>query len=221
MLDFIRRFIDQDFTRDGFSRLFGNYKYEAGLNTLKGLDRDDAIAEHYCNSLHNVCGFNFVQRAIVIHPDKDQPDFELIYGTRHPKGVEVFKRVEQQAMEVQEQSRARVESQRRIGQEGGQQRLFDPTEMPESHYYMNLRNRYLLQTRVAILDAINRVDAIRYDELWALALSRPLVWKPDLDGLLKGWCDKGMIEWRGRTPSERTFKREGQHFISRKVNRID
>ena len=215
MLDFIRRFIEQDFSKESFSRLFRSDHFDANLQNLIGLDRDDAIADRYCSSLRDVCGFSYVQRTIVNHPDKDQPDFMLIYGTRHPKGVEVFKSVERLALGAQEKSRAQVESERRRKKEGGQKSFLDPTEMPDSNYHIDLRNRYLAQTRLLVLDAINGGETVAYTNLWTMALSRPLVWKSDLDGWLKEWCDKGLIEWKGHAPSERTFKRDKPHSFSR------
>jgi three-Cys-motif partner protein len=213
MLDFIRRFIEQEFTREGFRDLFGSDEFDIGLKNLQGLDRDNAIAERYCRSLQVICGFKYVQRAIVIHPDKDQSDFELVYGTRHPKGVEVFKEVEQQAMDVQETSRAYVESKTKRRREGGQTSFLEPTEMPESQYYAKLRDRYSNEARMLVVNELNVAKDISYDDLWALALSRPLVWKRDLDKWLKEWCDNGVIEWKGRTARERTFKRDkGHHF---------
>ena len=218
MLDFIRRFIEQDFTRESFKRLFGADDFDVGLKDLQGLERDDAISERYCRSLREVCGFNHVQRAIVFHPDKDQADFVLIHGTRHPKGVEVFKTVEQQAMEVQEQSRAQVEARMRKIREGGQTSFLDSAETPESHYYLFLRDRYIQQARAAVLREINAVESVAYDDLWTLALSYPLVWKSDLDSWLKNWCEQRAVDWIGRKSNEKTFKRGKQHRFLRRVD---
>jgi hypothetical protein len=220
MLDFIRRFIEEKFTREGFARLFGGDDFDEGLRDLRGLDRDDAIADRYCHSLHEVCGFDHVQRAIVIHPDKDQSEFVLIYGTRHPKGIEVFKDVEQQAMEAQEQSRARVESDRRIKRERGQMSFLSSDDAPESRYYIGLRDRYLQKSRAAVVAMINGSKVVGYDELWSVALTLPLVWKSDLDGWLQGWCDNGVLEWQGRKPSERTLKRGKRHRLMRAAESV-
>lgn len=221
MLDFIRRFIEQDFTRASFSRLFGADDFNAGLSNLRGLDRDDAIADRYCRSLTEVCNFDYAQRAIVIHPDKDQPDFLLVYGTRDPKGVEVFKRVEEKAMDAQERSRANVESDRQREREGGQMSFPNSEDAPESRYYVSLRNRYLQKSHELVRAKINEMNVVAYDDLWSLALTLPLVWKNDLDVWLHGWCDKGLLEWQGRTLSERTLKLGKKHFLSRTVESID
>jgi three-Cys-motif partner protein len=215
MLDFIRRFIEHDFSRDSFSRLFGSDDFDEGLKDLQGWDRDDAIAQRYCRSLREVCGFNHVQRAVVLHPDMDKTHFLLIYGTRHARGVEVFKDAEKRAMDAQEASRARVEVHRK------KQPLFNPEEMPESRHYMNLRDRYLLMARQTVGQNINDSESSAYDGLWEIALSYPLVWESDLRGWLDEWCREGLIDYVGMKPKERSLKRDKGHIVKRKMERVN
>ena len=51
--------------------------------------------------------------AIVLHPERDRTHFHLVYGTRHRKGVEVFKDAEKKAMATQETARAAAQERRR------------------------------------------------------------------------------------------------------------
>jgi hypothetical protein len=215
MLPFIRRFFEQDFTRESLSKLFGTGDFDVGIENLRGQDRDDAIADRYCRSLKEVCGLDHVRRAVVLYPGKAQTHFQLIYGTRSLKGVEEFKKVEKAAMEVQEKSRARVEGERERKRGGGQQSFLDAEEAPDSKYYINLRQRYLKQSRNVVLGLINSTEEVLYDELWKAALALPLVWPDDLSDWLKSWRDEGKITWEGLEPRERTLKRGKGHTVKR------
>jgi hypothetical protein len=50
----------------------------------------------------------------VLNPQRDQTHYHLIYGTRHPKGVEVFKQAERNASEFMALARADAQQRQRI-----------------------------------------------------------------------------------------------------------
>jgi len=212
MLEFIRRSIEHDGLRTCYEELFGTGDYDWALENLEGIDRDDAITEKYCACLSEICGYDHVLRATVLHPDKDRLNFQLIYGTRHVKGVEVFKKIEERAMKSQEQVRAGVEQRRKS--KGGQQSFLDPSEMPESRFYIALRERYRLQAKKAVAEAINSGRHVAYDQLWLLALRFPMVWESDLRGWLRDWRDNGAISWQGLAPRGRELIRGKRHVVA-------
>ncbi len=198
--------------------MFGTDDFDENLANLTGIDRDDAITEKYCSCLSQFCRFRYVLRASVLHPDQDRLYFQLIYATRHVKGVEVFKKSEAKAMESQEKQRALVEERRKST--GGQRSLLDPDDMPESRFYLHLRSRYLDQARHCVVSAINSAQHVLYDEIWLTALSFPMVWERDLRQWLDGWFKQGMIELRGLRQQEKTVKRGKGHLVIRKIQRI-
>lgn len=208
MLDFVRRFIEHDYSRQSFVRLFGSEDFDEGLKDLQGLERDDAIADRYCRALREVCGFDHVQRAIVLHPHKDQSHFLLIYGTRHHRGIEVFKDAEKKAMKSQEASRARLEVERK------KQPLLDPDDMPDSRYYIDLRAHYESQARTLVKSIVESMSRASFDRLWFAALSYPLVWESDLKAWLRDWRDNGMLEWHGLAPRQRALRFGESHSVS-------
>lgn len=207
MLEFIRRYIEQRGLRQGLADLFGTDDFDENLAERSGLDRDDAITGKYCECLSRFCNYKHVLRAHVLHPDKDRLRFQLIYGTRHPKGVEKFKEAEKRAMELQEKSRAHIEVQKRA------QPLFDPDDMPDSMFYTSLRERYLTQAEQAVATRIGSSSEVSYDALWLCALSFPLVWESDLKKWLKDWKREGLVEWAGLQTTERILKYGKQHSV--------
>jgi three-Cys-motif partner protein len=212
VLEFIRRYIEHHDLREGLEELFGTDDFDENLATLSGIDRDDAITAKYYFCLSKSCGFPYVLRASVLHPDQDRLYFQLIYGTRHLKGVEVFKKTEEKAMEFQERQRALVEEGRKS--KGGQQSLLDPEDMPESRYYNGLRKRYRSQARDAIVLMLNSKRNMPYDDLWLAALSFPMVWESDLRGWLREWRSNGSLEWLGLAPRGRELMHGRRHSVS-------
>ncbi|HEY4233441.1 MAG TPA: hypothetical protein VGM76_08435, partial [Lacipirellulaceae bacterium] len=212
VLEFIRRYIEQHGLRKGLEELFGVDDFDEHLANLTGIDRDDAITEKYCSCLSKFCGFPYVLRASVLHPDQDRLYFQLIYGTRHLKGVDVFKKTEEKAMASQEKQRARVEEGRKS--KSGQRSLLDPDDMPESRYYNGLRNRYRGQARNAIVSMLNKRQQVPYDDLWLAALSFPMVWESDLRDWLREWRSSRVLEWLGLAPGGRELRHGQRHSVS-------
>ena len=208
MLEFIRRFIEQDFCRESFSKLFGEDSFDSHLQDLKGIERDDEISVRYCKSLTKVCRFDFVHRAIILHPEKDHSHFQLIYGTRHPRGVEKFKEVEKKAMRAQDEARAKVEIEKK------KLPLFDVPDMPESKYYVNLRNRYIMQAKEAVRSRLSVSKAVPYDDLWRVALQYPMVWESDLKDWFRTWREEGVIEVCGIQLGRSSIQYGKDHTIS-------
>ncbi len=213
MLEFIRRYIEQEGLRKGLSDLFGTDDFDENLANLSGIDRDDAITDKYCECLRQFCNYHYVLRASVLHPDKDRLHFQLIYGTRHYEGVAKFKRAEEQAMQEQEKARAHVEEDRRKRKSGGQTSFLVPEIMPESDYYIQLRNRYLLQARHKVVSMINSALRVDYDDLWVAALSFPMVWEKNLRQWLKEWRKNGQLEWKGLAPRGRELIHGKNQFV--------
>jgi hypothetical protein len=163
-------------------------------------------------SLRRQGKFQYVLPAIVLHPEIDRTHFHLIYATRHPKGVEVFKDTEKRAMSQMEQVRAAAQSRRRE-ERTGQGSLFGADEAPESSHYNELRERYLRDSRQRVLNLLQQSDRLLYDDAWAQALEFPLVWESDLKGWIEGWQQQGVLRLEGLQGRERVPKREHSHFL--------
>jgi hypothetical protein len=73
-------------------------------------------------------GFNYGCSAIVLNPEIDRTHFNLIYLTRRPEGVEVFKETEKKAMGMQETARAEAQQRKRVARQG-QPELFGSKEL--------------------------------------------------------------------------------------------
>lgn len=215
MTGHIRRFLDspQEETQESFRRLFGSGAFRARVQGLARQDREDAAVEEYARNVKSVGGFAHSCTAIVLHPELDRTHFNLIYATRNPKGIEVFKEAEKKAMEVQEAARAEAQQRRRVARRG-QAELFGSQELHDRSHYDSLRDRYLTKSQKAVLHALHTQRRLLYDEAWRLALAEPMVWESDLKGWIEEWKKEGKLEITGMQPRQRVPHRaEGNHLV--------
>lgn len=201
----IRRFATspQQQTEQSFLRLFGSKEFKKTVEGLTGIDREDALVAEYRSIVAARGGFNFTCSAIVLHPQFDRTRFHLIYATRHPKGVKVFKEAEKAAMQQMQQIRGDV--QQRKHEEDAQRALL-PDFWRDSSYFDSLRERYTQRAQEAILALLRAKQRLSYDDVWELAMSFPLTWESDLRELLEGWVKDGHLEIAGMLPRQRVLQ---------------
>src|SRR5205085_1178216 len=92
MTSHIRRFIDspdEDGRRE-FKALFDSDDYQCPPG-IEPQEREDQMVRLYMRNLRRAGSFEYVCTAMVLHPQIRKTHFHLIYATRHPKGVSVFK----------------------------------------------------------------------------------------------------------------------------------
>ena len=151
MLEFIRRFVDH--REPGIQRTFDALYGEAiadEFRDLRGDARDDALLHEYLQRVKHAGGFDFASSSLVLHPQKARKHFNLVYLTRHYRGIQVFKEAEKAAMQAMESARASAAQRRR--QSDGQMEFFGAEEMHDHTYFNRLRNRYLSSNADRLVD---------------------------------------------------------------------
>ncbi|HEX7183064.1 MAG TPA: three-Cys-motif partner protein TcmP [Thermoanaerobaculia bacterium] len=212
MTGHIRRFLDLEQSRQSFEDLFGSQDFRAVIQGLSGIELEDAAVSEYMKSVKTAGGFEYVLPAIVLHPEINRTHFHLIYATRHPRGVEVFKSAEKSAME--EMERVRAEAQQRHREERSRQpELFRTQESPESRHYNELRERYLERAKQNVLSLLRQRRRVPYDEAWAVALSLPLVWESDVKQWIREWQNQSSLGVEGLMGSARVPSREQNNIL--------
>ncbi len=148
MTGHIRRFFDSpnQQTKESFESFFGSANYMAKVQGLKERDLEDALVQFYLDAVKQTGNFPHACSAIVLHPEIDRTHFHLIYATRNLKGVEVFKEVEKQAMQVMEKARADAQQRRRVKKTQTME-LFGSEFGHKSTLYDDLRERYLSKSK--------------------------------------------------------------------------
>lgn len=99
------RHAENEVVQESVDELFGDGEWRAEFpDALRRLgSREAAIIELYLSRLKHVGGFTYVGSTRIRNPDKNRTYFYLAYGTRHPAGMEVFRRSEERCVKVQEQ----------------------------------------------------------------------------------------------------------------------
>ncbi|HXM02308.1 MAG TPA: three-Cys-motif partner protein TcmP [Chthoniobacterales bacterium] len=190
MTSHIKRFLalEDDVTKEQFERLFGDRDFRAVIAGLQGFDREYAAVEAYASSLGKTGNFPNVCKALVLKSNRDETHYHLIYATRHPRGVEVFKSAERAAMVAMEGVRATAH-QRTRQKRTGQLDLLPASDLHSTSHFDFLRETFLRRVGKAIRDRIILDEKVSYDELWRLAMRFPVVWSSDLNGYLQE-CNK-------------------------------
>lgn len=201
----IKRFIEspQDETRESFARLFGSPDFKSRIEGLARQDREDALVAEYSESVKRTGRFNYVSHAIVLHPEKDRTHFDLIYATRHEKGIEVFKDAEKKAMTEGEHARAEAQRRSRESKSGQGEFSFTDESSRGSAYYESLRSRYLARSRDSVRQRLSAKRRVPYDDAWILALAQPLTWESDLKEWIDAWVKEGALNIEGMTARQR------------------
>ena len=199
----VRRFIEspEEETQASFEKLFGRSGVKARVAGLQGLERDDAVVEEYGASVRTFGMFKYVCSAIVLHPERDRTHFHLVYGTRHRRGVDVFKEAEKKAMGIQETARAAAQERRRQ-QTTGMASLFGDT-VHDSVYYNRLRQHYIDRSSRLVRDLLEQMKRVPYDEIWDAAMAQPMTWESDLKDWLRRWHEEGLITHEGWAPRQK------------------
>ena len=192
MTDFNRRFItpkeSRTAIRDCYRRLYGTDEVYTRVSQLNDpQDREDTLFTEYAEQVRQRGQFTYTCATVVLHPDVDRTYFHLIYATRHPKGVEEFKRVEKAAFPVQERLRAGAEERKAI-RKTNQPSLFASVEdQPPSPRADALRKRYLSAALKRIEALLGQRKQVPFDEIWGTAMAFPLVWDSDVKNWIAGW----------------------------------
>ncbi len=119
MYDSINRFVTDERPNIAkhFADLFGTDEaLHHHARELHGDERKEFLRDLYARQLRDVAGFTYVRSFELVNADRGRTAYYLMYGTRHPKGLEVMK----DAM----WSLDPVAGQRFAGSTGGQSVLF-------------------------------------------------------------------------------------------------
>jgi three-Cys-motif partner protein len=211
MFDHINRFLEdpRPETAATFDELFGGPGWEAALN--ESGDREQSIVDLYCERLRKAGEFAYVTSTKILKPTVDRSYFYLVYGTRHIKGLKEFRKVEKQCVEEQDNVRHVAKRDERVDRTG-QLDLFATVDAPPPVLGPSLfENEHALRMHLAgehMQEVLKAKGQMKFGELLATVLERPLVWEGAVKQLVTSWKDRGLVQIQGLGPRERTPKDE-------------
>jgi three-Cys-motif partner protein len=209
MTSWIRRFLSDESKH--FERLLG--PNVGNLRQLTGDEQEEELVRCYANSVKVAGKFNYVCTLPVLKADADMIHFWMVYGTRHPKGVEEFKRTENVVIPFMHQKRALVQQRRKFVQSGGQFSLYEAEATYVERRLTRLEKKNLAAARAYLKKRLEKAATLTFDEAWAATMQFSLVAESNLKDWIKEWVDKGDVELLGLKPGEKSLKRKAGHLL--------
>ena len=114
MFDHINRFLldSRSEIAASFEELFGGPGWESAVQHDQC--REDAVVKLYRERMRATGGFRHITSTRILKPMANRSYFYLIYGTRHLKGLQEFRRVEKVAIDEQERVRSEAKQIHRV-----------------------------------------------------------------------------------------------------------
>ena len=201
MFDFINRAasMSDPLIVDGLNALIKANGWRERLVAAQGREgrrladvRKEVLVDAFSRTLAQIGGYEFVAETPIFRPLSDRTLYSLIYATRKPPGIEVFRRAQVKTLREQEKVRGNT---RQTKTSGDQMEAFSAAEMTASE-----TEAYLASERTAaelmLLDLARRVQANRqrtYGELWPRVLAKHAVTKADLNKIAAAFKKDGRL----------------------------
>ena len=205
MYEHFKRFVEDERPeiRASYDKPFGGLPWRKMIDEemSNGLSKEEAILEVFKTAVKEVCGFDYVASARIRHRKLDKSHFYLVYGTRHQKGLEVFRQVERTALSAEEFFR--IEAKDRAISATGQQGLFEDLphnaeETAKVHWHEEVR-----KARMWSEQFIGGGAVVLFEVLERRIQQRFSVTLPELKDLLVDMKNEGLIEFDGLTGQQR------------------
>lgn len=215
MTGHIRRFaeLDDPAVQKSLDGLFGSSDFRERIASKNGQDREDELVRSYCEAVRSNGNFKYVCPAIVLHPQIDRTHFHLIYATRHVKGVEVFKQVEEKAIPVMERTRGARQQRSRV-KKSRQLEMLASDVMYNPRHLEELRKHFLAAAKQDLQGTVSSKTKVRFQDAWVRAMQFPLVWDRDVKQWIEDRSSEGLLRVEGLQGKERVPKLGAEHYLA-------
>jgi three-Cys-motif partner protein len=206
MTSWIRRFLSDETKR--FERLLGP---DVGrLRQLSGDEQEEELVRCYSDRIRSTGNFEYVCTLPVMKSSQDAFHFWMVYGTRHPKGVEVFKSMEQFVIPFMHKTRAEAQRRREIDRTS-QLSFLEPEATYVERRLSRLRDRNVELAKTEMLAMLRSRRSVLYDDAWSKAMQFSLVFEKDLRSWITNWeQEKSLRIAHGKPQQKFPYRSEGQ-----------
>ena len=173
MTSHIKRFMESE----GIGANIGP-DYMRKVAGLTGQELDDAAPLSFADELRSRKFYRYTCTSVVLHPTDKKTHYHLIYGTRHPKGVEKFKEAEKHCFPLMQE--ARLDARRREAGADEQFNLNDDWLPDEDQYVLRLKRHFIAEAFAAVQTARRTGRLLTEEDVWEIASRYPLVWRSDV-----------------------------------------
>lgn len=208
MTSWITRFLSDESKH--FERLLGPDLPR--LRQLQGQEQEEELVRCYAAKVARAGNFRYSCTLPVLKADQDAFHFYMIYATRHPRGVEVFKETEKSVISFMHETRAKAQERRRLAQSG--QSSFLPAE---AHYRerrfteFQLRNLEAAKDQLSIM--LQNSEQVLYDDAWYTVMQYSAVTDRDLKDWLTDWKSSGSLKFGNVEPGQRLPRKGANQYL--------
>lgn len=180
MFQFANRFAgsaDRMPTLEGWlGDLQGGGEWRSEIAGLRGADREAAISERARQALKRMGNYRFAPALTVDETDVDRPLYKLIYLTRHPAGIKVFRDAHRRALEAQSTYRSAKKAESRRRNSGMDDMFSSATAMEPGERSAREIAQGESEARGTLLRLLSaNGDAINWETLWPEVLDACVV----------------------------------------------
>jgi three-Cys-motif partner protein len=205
MYEFANRFVEHPDLIETFDRLFPDVDWRPRFATLVAdpgsgpEERKAFLLSCFKEAVRTVGGFKYVADVDVRHPGKKRTYYFLVYATRDPHGIEVFRDAQVKALATQ----AGIASQKSLAKReaGGQGSLFG-TELENAGVdYRQFLDDEREAARALLLTIASDRPGIPWREVWPQILADCAIRKTDASAIAGALHREGLIsfpEWKGQ-----------------------
>jgi len=198
MTSWITRFIGDK--SKGFERLLGVDLPR--ILQLEGEEQEEEVVRCYAKTVRDTGRYKYVCTLPVMKPDQDAFHFFMIYGTRHIRGVEVFKETEKSVIPFMHEARAMAQERRRFEQ-SGQIPMFGPEARYREKKFTQFRLKNLEVAKCHLRDILQGSEQIPFDDAWAITMQYSGVMNSDLQNWIAEWKNAGQLEITNQQPGQK------------------
>jgi three-Cys-motif partner protein len=214
MTSWITRFLSDESKH--WDRLVGSDLSK--LVSLLGEEREDQLVRSYAAKVQQTGQFSYVCTLPILKADQDTFHYHMIYGTRHQRGVEVFKDVEKTVIPFMHETRAHAQQRRRFANTG-QYSFLPPGDLYRESRFSRFRQRNVGQAREDIRALLESKTSIDYETAWFKAMQYSAVSERDLREWLESWRTEGSLKIVNLLPTQKVLSKGRNHILQWIANR--
>jgi three-Cys-motif partner protein len=182
------------------------------LRQLQGQEQEEELVRSYAAKVKSAGNFKYICTLPVMKADQDAFHFHMIYATRHPRGVEVFKETEKSVIPFMHQTRAKAQERRRLAQSG--QLSFLPAE---AHYrerrFTEFESRSSAAAKNQLQSMLQDAEQVSYDEARYAVIQYSAVTDQDLKDWLADWKSSGSVAFTNLEPGQRLPRKGANQYL--------
>ena len=168
---------------------------------LSSEERKSILVDAFKSNLAHFGRYEYVAETTVLRPVEDRPLYCLFYATRHPRGIEVFRDCQAEALKEQSKTRAAAKV-KHAEVKSGQAEIFQSLHdmAPNDLMAFEQMERAAAEETLLKLTPV-QPDTIQYEKLWPQVLAHHVVRRTDINKIAARLRGDGQLlfpDWEKR-----------------------